>query len=414
MAASVDVRRVIVEVVMADLLTVVNSRPTKSTIAITTTPTADAVPQAGTGGTLDAGWLGQTGGAGQTTYAMNFGDGRDGTITLLADGSSSYTGISWDAGRSEYYLTKDLQPRALELEASTLLAVRGFRIFAYESITLGASARIHADGYNASSYVNGSGSPPASTTGATMAGGGGGASGRNTGNTGGSSSSAISSTIRAGAQGGGGGAVFTNGSQTFAGGAAGAGTAWVEVTHGARSLLVSYSPRTADGSALKAAGGFGGGGGGVASNAVSGGGGGGAGVVVVTAPIVIFGSSSKITANGGTGGNATASTNQMGAGGGGGGGGEIIFKTGSVVGTATLEANGGNGGNGAANHASTLYYAAGGSGGSGGWVEAFAANGTLSASVNGGTAGTAGIANGGTGTNGVNGSAGTTVLAPAA
>lgn len=352
------------------------------------------------------------------------GDGKNGVVTLKADGTTSATNISWDATLLRYYQTGDLELYSLTFEDTAFLEARGWRLWVYDNINASActtSGGYIADGRSASGITAGAGHPPALVTGAVGCGGGNGNAGSTFNN---SQVNGANNTTLAGVRIGGaakqaaGDAASNTGTSTGANGAN--STAWVLLTHGQRSRPILNGGIFYEGS-LKSVGGDGGPSGAgrsdISPSSVSrGAGGGGAGAIFFSAKRGSFGAGFRISANGGNGSSASATQAACGGGGTGGDGGYIRCIIGTIEsGTLYLQAKGGTGGNGATNTlgGATYRWGGGGGGGNGGYIEYFAGSGTVSTSVVGGTGGSYSyIGTGGTPLNGTNGSTGTSVAAP--
>lgn len=341
------------------------------------------------------------------------GNGKHGSIILASNGTSTIANlITWNATTLEYSLSNDLEANNLQINDNVQLNVNGWRVFVYQTLTLGSNAIIHSNGSVGSLNTAGVGALPATTNISAFCGGSSGGNGCNVTNAAatGVSATVISGPVRIGGAGGAGGQVTNSVGGTSAGGSGAAGSNWQDYLHGTMSAVIG--PLASAANNLKIAGGSGGGGGaGRGTNtAKGGGGGGGGGIVVVTASNAYIGTNAKIQANGaeGVAGSGSATLSQAGGGGGGGGGAIFVNITKITSGTLQIEAKGGNGGNARATTAGAGYTNIwGGDGGNGGYIEAFIGTGSFTTTVSGGVSGSCAFTTGGSLMTGSNGSAGT-------
>lgn len=267
-----------------------------------------------------------------------YGSGVDGNVSK----STGTTNITKDMHYNNLSLTGDAV-----LVNGSAASKSSYRIFVKDTLTLGGTAIINANGNAGADDTAGAAKTYDNTTlGSSAAGGAGGASDAD--GTAGGAVSALS-------MGGAGGAGGKGGESGKAGGAGGAATAITSKVGGdgtkiggilaLRNFL--YGPLGeipgVNGGLLNGGAG-GGGGGGDDDTKKGGGGGGGGGVVIISAKKIVATGTPKITANGGAGGKGES---DLGGGGGGGGGGVVLVYTeADTVEGVTIEVKGGAGGTG--------------------------------------------------------------------
>lgn len=300
-----------------------------------------------------------------------YGDGSDGTITF--DGTTTYAGFTTTTGTAPnliYTLTRDIYAASITLSASKVLNTAGFRIFCQGTFTNNGVIQNNGTAGSAAGGAGGGANGPGGT--GAAAGGAG------------STTNGSAGTAQATAALGGSGGIAGTGS---AGTAGAAGTATAPTTNaGYPRSVPSAITGTTRSLANYAVGASGGGGGGDSTN--HGGGGGGGGGWIMIAAFIITGTGT-IEANGGNGGSPTTTILGAGGGGAGGGGAVIIISSTVPLGGNTI----------------TTSAASGTTGGTATFVL-----GSLTIEANGGTGGSLQ----GTGTNGTGGNFGSLFLIPAA
>lgn len=262
-----------------------------------------------------------------------YGDGSDGAV--IFDGTSTVLGMV--PSGSVYTLTRDIfLADGATINTGVTIGPAGFRIFCAGNLV--NNGTINYNGFNGSNGTSSAGGAgggalaQSGTLGSANTGKGGSSGGTTTGSAGTASSPSL------GGSGGHGGAGAS------AGGIGGAATAPTAAQGTLRSLPQAVVGLLMSGALalVQALGGASGAGGGGDGTAGGGGGGGGAGGILVAA-LTISGTGS-ITANGGHGGNAFASSANAGGGGGGGGGWIVVVSrsvsSGAIVGQ-TITASGG-------------------------------------------------------------------------
>ena len=237
-------------------------------------------------------------------------------------------------------------------------------IFVRDTLTIGAGARIHANGFPGTSagFPIPNGGPGRRAIVGSQDGGDGGDGGTSgAGSQGAAGTGGTRRPIDIGA--GGAGGNTTAGGVGGAGGVSAAEPSWpYSLSHaiGVASLLYAIG------------GGNGGGGGGRAGNGIGGGGGGGGGTLVIFAKTIVAPAAS-LQARGGAGGNGVTVENSPGGGGGGGTGGTVLVVTENATLVGVTSVTGGAGGLGAG--------AVGDPGAAGGVGEAIAINPMLAAQI---------------------------------